>query len=84
MRPNPSGDSRAPGVGGLGGPGGLPELERMFGGGMQDSSLLNQVMQNPSMMQMAQSILSNPQHMNQVLASCTIQKGKKRKKKDTC
>ncbi|XXG87424.1 hypothetical protein AAC387_Pa11g2113 [Persea americana] len=67
VRPNPSGDSRAPGVGGLGGPGGLPELERMFGGGMQDSSLLNQVMQNPSMMQMAQSILSNPQHMNQLL-----------------
>lgn len=44
-------------------------MERMFGGGVQDSSLLNQVMQNPAMMQMAQSILSNPQYMNQVAAS---------------
>ncbi|XP_022751535.1 ubiquitin domain-containing protein DSK2b-like isoform X2 [Durio zibethinus] len=54
---------RAPaGLGGLG----LPEFEGMFGA-MQDSNLLNQLMQNPAISQMMQSLLSNPQYMNQVL-----------------
>ncbi|MQL86693.1 hypothetical protein Taro_019212 [Colocasia esculenta] len=58
-----AGDARLTGLGGLGG---LPDLEQMVGG-MPDSSLLNQVMQNPAMSQIMQSLLSNPQYMNQVL-----------------
>ncbi|KAK9135694.1 hypothetical protein Syun_015024 [Stephania yunnanensis] len=62
-RPNPAGDARTPSVGGLGGLG-LPEMDRMLGG-MQDPSTLNQFMQNPAVSQMMQSVLSNPQYMNQ-------------------
>ncbi|XP_010941416.1 ubiquitin domain-containing protein DSK2b isoform X2 [Elaeis guineensis] len=64
-RSSPASDARTSGVAGLGRPG-LPELERMAGG-MADPSLLNQIMQNPAMMQMMQSLLSNPQFMNQML-----------------
>ncbi|RWW12453.1 hypothetical protein GW17_00023876 [Ensete ventricosum] len=64
-RPAPASDGRSPGIAGLGGPG-LPELERMAGG-MPDPSFLNQLLQNPAIMQMMQSLLSNPQFMNQVL-----------------
>ena len=64
-RPNPAGDARAPGIAGLGGLG-LPEMEQMFNG-IPDSALLNQFMQNPAVSQMMQSLLSNPQYMNQVL-----------------
>ena len=49
------------GLGGLG----LPDLEGMLGG-MPDAALLTQLMQNPAISQMMQSILSNPQTMNQV------------------
>ncbi|XP_077231211.1 ubiquitin domain-containing protein DSK2b-like isoform X2 [Tasmannia lanceolata] len=63
-RSNPSGNTRAPGIGGLGG-GGLPDLERMLGG-LQESPL-NQAMQNPAISQIMQSLLSNPQYMNQLL-----------------
>ena len=63
MRSNPTGEARAPGIGGLGGLG-HPELERMFG--MADPSAMNQLMQNPAVAQMMQSLLSNPQYMNQV------------------
>ncbi|KAK9109420.1 hypothetical protein Sjap_017480 [Stephania japonica] len=62
-RPNPAGDARTPSVAGLGGLG-LPEMDRMLGG-MQDPSMFNQLMQNPAMSQMMQSVLSNPQYMNQ-------------------
>lgn len=66
-RSNPPGDARAPGIGALGGLGGLADLERMLGGGgLQESSPLTQMMQNPTVMQMMQSLLSNPQYMNQV------------------
>lgn len=61
----PPGAARTPGIGGLGSFGNLPEVERMLSG-VQDSSVLNQVVQNPDMMQMMQSLLSNPQYMNQV------------------
>ncbi|XWS33947.1 hypothetical protein CRYUN_Cryun22dG0126500 [Craigia yunnanensis] len=64
-RLNPSADARPQAPAGLGGLG-LPEFEGMFGA-MQDSNLLNQVMQNPAISQMMQSLLSNPQYMNQVL-----------------
>ncbi|XP_042494819.1 ubiquitin domain-containing protein DSK2a-like isoform X1 [Macadamia integrifolia] len=64
-RSNPAGDGRGPGLAGLGGLG-LPEMERMFGG-MQDPSQLNQLVQNPAVSQMMQSLLSNPQYMNQIL-----------------
>lgn len=65
-RPNPAGDARAPGIAGLGGLG-LPEMEQMFNGN-PDSTLLNQFMQNPAVSQMMQSLLSNPQYMNQILS----------------
>ncbi|XP_057501119.1 ubiquitin domain-containing protein DSK2a-like isoform X2 [Actinidia eriantha] len=60
----PTGEARAPSIGGLGGLGN-PELERMFG--MADPSAMNQLMQNPAVSQMMQSLLSNPQYMNQFL-----------------
>ncbi|PIA56833.1 hypothetical protein AQUCO_00700879v1 [Aquilegia coerulea] len=53
------------GIAGLGGLG-LPDMGRMFGG-TQDLSQLNQLMQNPAMSQMLQSVLSNPQYMNQIV-----------------
>ncbi|XP_059282685.1 ubiquitin domain-containing protein DSK2b-like [Lycium ferocissimum] len=69
-RSNTAGDTRAapPGLGGLASPG----LEQMLGGmpgigGMPDTTSLNQMMQNPAVSQMMQSLLSNPQYMNQVL-----------------
>ncbi|XVF59891.1 hypothetical protein PTKIN_Ptkin07bG0312200 [Pterospermum kingtungense] len=64
-RSNPTVDARPQAPAGLGGLG-LPEIEGMFGA-MQDSSLLNQLMQNPAISQMMQSLLSNPQYMSQVL-----------------
>ncbi|XP_009626136.1 ubiquitin domain-containing protein DSK2b-like [Nicotiana tabacum] len=69
-RSNAAGETRAPpppaGLGGLA----LPDLERMLGGmqgGMPDAASLNQMMQNPAVSQMMQSLLSNPQYMNQIL-----------------
>ncbi|XVF18140.1 hypothetical protein REPUB_Repub10bG0186600 [Reevesia pubescens] len=64
-RLNPSLDARPQAPAGLGGLG-LPEFEGMFST-MQDSNLLNQLMQNPAISQMMQSLMSNPQYMNQVL-----------------
>ncbi|KAK9285221.1 hypothetical protein L1049_024409 [Liquidambar formosana] len=64
-RSNPVGDARQPAPAGLGGLG-LPEFERMLGG-MPDTNSLNQIMQNPAISQMMQSVLSNPQYMNQIL-----------------
>ncbi|KAK4340719.1 hypothetical protein RND71_039220 [Anisodus tanguticus] len=63
-RLNTAGDTRAAplGLGGLANPG----LEQMLGG-MPDTTSLNQMMQNPAITQMMQSLLSNPQYMNQVL-----------------
>ncbi|XP_010935273.1 ubiquitin domain-containing protein DSK2a isoform X2 [Elaeis guineensis] len=46
---------------------GLSELERIAGS-MADPSVINQIMQNPAMTHMMQSLLSNPQFMNQILA----------------
>ena len=63
-RSNPAGDARTPTPSGLGGLG-LPELESMFGS-MPDTNSLNQIMQNPAISQMMQSLLSSPQYMNQV------------------
>lgn len=60
-RSSPTGDARAPNIGGLGGLG-LPGLDRPAG--MPD---FNQLLQNPAVSQMMQSILSNPQYMNQIL-----------------
>ncbi|GFY94501.1 ubiquitin family protein [Actinidia rufa] len=68
---NALGGSGAPGLFGAGLPEfeqeglGNPELERMFG--MADPSAMNQLMQNPAVSQMMQSLLSNPQYMNQFL-----------------
>ncbi|XP_041014445.1 ubiquitin domain-containing protein DSK2b-like [Juglans microcarpa x Juglans regia] len=65
-QPNRAGDARAPGIGGLGGLG-LPNMEHMFNG-TPDASLLSQFLQNPAVSQMMQSLLSNPQYMNQILS----------------
>ncbi|KAK6924568.1 Ubiquitin-associated domain [Dillenia turbinata] len=59
------GDARMPIPGGLGGLG-LPELDSMFGA-MPDSNSVGQLMQNPAISQMMQSLLSDPQHLNQIL-----------------
>ncbi|KAL9141750.1 hypothetical protein ABFS82_14G124800 [Erythranthe guttata] len=59
----PTGDARIPSVAGLGGLG-LPELERM---GMPDSSAFSQLLQNPAIAQMTQSLLSDPQYMEQIM-----------------
>ncbi|XP_074562504.1 ubiquitin domain-containing protein DSK2b-like isoform X2 [Curcuma longa] len=59
--PAPPHNGRSPSIGGL------SELERMAGG-MPDPSFVNQLMQNPAIMQMTQSLLSDPQFMNQVLS----------------
>lgn len=40
-------------------------MEQMMGG-MPDANAMNQLMQNPAISQMMQSMLSNPQYMNQV------------------
>lgn len=61
----PSAAARSATSGGLGGLGSA-DLGSMLGGG-SDASLLNQVLQNPTMMQMMQNIMSNPQTMNQLL-----------------
>ncbi|KAM1813322.1 hypothetical protein ACFX11_027146 [Malus domestica] len=44
-------------------------LEGAFGAMPQDSNLLNQLMQNPAVSQIMQSLLSNPQYMNEILGS---------------
>ncbi|CAM0870500.1 unnamed protein product [Alopecurus aequalis] len=62
-RPAPA--ARSPASGGLGGLGSA-DLGSMLGGGA-DASFLNQVLQNPTMMQMMQNIMSNPESMNQLL-----------------
>ncbi|XP_051183458.1 ubiquitin domain-containing protein DSK2a [Lolium perenne] len=62
-RPTPA--ARSATSGGLGGLGSA-DLGSMLGGG-SDASFLNQVLQNPTMMQMMQNIMSNPQSMNQLL-----------------
>lgn len=64
---NPGGIGRSPPpVGGLGGLG-APGLEGLFGGTTPDPNSMSQLMQNPAVSQMMQSLLSNPQYMNQIL-----------------
>ncbi|XP_047149256.1 ubiquitin domain-containing protein DSK2a-like isoform X2 [Vigna umbellata] len=68
-------DARQQGPTGLGGLN-LPDLENMLGGNaMPDASLLTQLMQNPAISQMMQSMLSNPQTLNQILGANTEQRG---------
>lgn len=60
-----AGSPRTGAAGGLGGLG-SPDLGNMLGGS-PDVSLFSQMLQNPAMMQMMQSIMSDPQTMNQLL-----------------
>lgn len=55
-------------AGGLGGLGSadLGSILGASGGGGPDATFLTQVLQNPTMMQMMQNLMSNPQSMNQV------------------
>lgn len=46
-------------------------MEQMVNG-MPDPALLNQVLQNPAMSNIMQSLLSNPQYMNQVGCSARL------------
>ncbi|KAL3813962.1 hypothetical protein ACJIZ3_015230 [Penstemon smallii] len=62
-RTNPTGDARLPPIAGLGGLG-LPGMENM---GMPDPAAFSQLLQNPAMAQMMQSLLSNPQYMDQIV-----------------
>ncbi|KAJ6759966.1 UBIQUITIN DOMAIN-CONTAINING PROTEIN DSK2A-RELATED [Salix purpurea] len=65
LRPNPVG--RASGLGGLGLGGlGLPGMDNLLNS-MPDSNQMNQLLQNPAVSQMMQSLLSNPEYMNQML-----------------
>lgn len=72
-RTNSGGDTtRAPGLGGLSGLAGLEGLGGLGMLGMDptatpDASQMNQFLQNPAMSQMMQSLLSNPEYMNQVM-----------------
>mgnify|MGYP006905970321 FL=1 len=50
---------------GLGGGLGFPD----FGASLYDPTLIQQTLQNPAMLQMMQSLLSNPQYLNQVVIS---------------
>ncbi|GJN20020.1 hypothetical protein PR202_gb07343 [Eleusine coracana subsp. coracana] len=66
-RSGPAGNTRTGATAGLGGLG-SPDLSSLLGGlagtgaaGTPDASLLSQMLQNPAMMQMMQSIMSDPQ-----------------------
>ncbi|KAI0494025.1 hypothetical protein KFK09_024156 [Dendrobium nobile] len=59
-RSTPNGEARSAVFGGLGG-------QDLGAGGMPDPSVLSQVLQNPAMAQMMQSMLSNPQYVSQIL-----------------
>ncbi|KAF7809592.1 ubiquitin domain-containing protein DSK2a-like isoform X1 [Senna tora] len=72
-RSSSGGNARPQAPTGLGGLG-LPDLEGMMGA-MPDPALLTQLMQNPAISQMMQSILSNPQAMNQILGVNAEQRG---------
>lgn len=61
-RTNPSGNATLPSIAGLGGLG----LSGLEGLGMPNASALDQL-QNPAVSQMMQSLLSDPQYMDQVL-----------------
>ncbi|KAF5798513.1 putative Ubiquitin-like domain, Heat shock chaperonin-binding, UBA-like superfamily, ubiquilin [Helianthus annuus] len=69
---NPGATGGSPPVSGLGGLG-VPGLEGLFGGigtgtgTTPDLGSMSQLMQNPAITQMMQSLLSNPQYMNQIL-----------------
>ncbi|XP_061958880.1 ubiquitin domain-containing protein DSK2a-like [Populus nigra] len=64
-RSNPAG--RASGLGGLGLGGlGVPGMDNLFNS-MPDSNQMTQLLQNPAVSQMMQSLLSNPEYMNQML-----------------
>lgn len=69
-RSNPTVQARSPPLGGLGGLG-FPGFDGTLGS-TPDPSSLNQFMQNPAVSQMMQSLLSNPQYMNQVLLHSAI------------
>ncbi|KAI3798789.1 hypothetical protein L1987_34068 [Smallanthus sonchifolius] len=63
---NPGVVGRSPPASGLGGLG-VPGLEGLFGGTTPDPNSMSQLMQNPAISQVMQSLLSNPQYMNQIL-----------------
>lgn len=58
-RSTPTGEARSAVFGGIG----VPDIDA---GGMLDPSVLSQALQNPVMAQMMQSMLSNPQYVNQI------------------
>lgn len=69
-RSDPAADARGPGTGDFGGLG-LSGTDQVVSG-MPDISQLNQLLQNPAISQMMESLLSNPQYINQVLLIAKI------------
>ncbi|KAK4801573.1 hypothetical protein SAY86_022060 [Trapa natans] len=67
LNQNQTGNVTSPALGDLRGAG-LPGMDQMFTG-IPDASLLNQLMQNPAVSQMMQSVFSNPEYVNQILNS---------------
>jgi ubiquilin len=65
VRSSPGGGPRPQTPAPLGGLG-LPDFESMLGT-MPNTNALNQLMQNPAISQMMQSVISNPQYMNQIM-----------------
>ncbi|KAL2531228.1 Ubiquitin domain-containing protein DSK2b [Abeliophyllum distichum] len=62
---DPSGNARIPPLGVSGGIG-FPDFSQLLGS-MPDPNSLNQLIQNPAISQMMQSLLSNPQYINQII-----------------
>lgn len=60
-----NGNARAPGIIGLGGLG-LPDTQQIFNV-PQDLAAFERILENPAVMQMMQSLMSNPQYMEQVI-----------------
>lgn len=77
-RSTTGGDARQQAPTGLSGLG-LPDFGGILGGStMPDAASLTQLMQNPAISQMMQSVLSNPQTLNQVFTFFALYKYKMR------
>lgn len=69
-RPSSGNNTRTAPVAGLGGLG-LPDMDNMLSA-MPDPASVNQLLRNPAISQMVQSLISDPQYMNQVKSMLTF------------
>ncbi|KAF8020665.1 hypothetical protein BT93_G1176 [Corymbia citriodora subsp. variegata] len=65
-RSNTATNTQPPSIAGLGNLN-FPQMDEMFSSSA-DVTLLNQLMQNPALSQMMQSVFSNPQYINQIIS----------------